>query len=356
MPDQPTDTAANSVPAAAEALRKEPDSLVFQRAFLALHQEMADIPSKDLGTLNIDVVSVTARVFVRLPDLRGLSAQAEEVFRAFDRRIFDRLEKTAQALRHAVFLYASMWENKLAINKLLPEAREVREELVDDLKILLKREVILTDLPKHLRRGNGPQHMSTDLQALTGFFREQWARVQHRTGLREADLARAEVVTWKLHDLVVARVQAAKSLPKVVRERAAAFTLFSRAYDEVRRFVTFLRWRKDDADEFMPALFLREKRKKREKKSDEIVPLGPAFDATRLGAAPVIEGELVGGPSIGAGTWLFVGQGGGVMGAPPALAVAPVVAATLPPTFSQPADPNAASSPKRAKKRKRRRT
>ena len=67
-----------------------------------------------------------------------------------------------------------------------------------------------------------------------------------------------------------------------VRARQAAFTIFVRAYDEVRRGIVYLRWNMGDADEIAPSLYAnRVKRRKGEDKVEE-----PKSDETLASATP----------------------------------------------------------------------
>ena len=51
------------------------------------------------------------------------------------------------------------------------------------------------------------------------------------------------------------REQGPAVVQDVARIRDQAFTLMMRAYDEVRRAVTFLRWQQGDADTIAPSLY-----------------------------------------------------------------------------------------------------
>jgi hypothetical protein len=60
--------------------------------------------------------------------------------------------------------------------------------------------------------------------------------------------------------------------------RARAFTLFVRAYDQVRRAVTYLRWEDDDADLIAPSLY--RGRGAAKPKADGDVAPAPSADKT----------------------------------------------------------------------------
>jgi hypothetical protein len=63
----------------------------------------------------------------------------------------------------------------------------------------------------------------------------------HRTLARQSSTRRKE--------------QGAALVVEVAAQRHRAYTLFVRAYDEVRRAVSFLRWRKGDADDIIPSIY-----------------------------------------------------------------------------------------------------
>jgi hypothetical protein len=71
----------------------------------------------------------------------------------------------------------------------------------------------------------------------------------------EGELDRAEIVGDQLINDIGVRQLAPAAVAAVTLERGQSFTLFAKAYDQVRRAVSYLRWHEGDADEIAPSLF-----------------------------------------------------------------------------------------------------
>jgi len=91
-------------------------------------------------------------------------------------------------------------------------------------------------------------------------FQEAWDTVHDKTTVTSEEVERAAVLGSELHIAlglrrVGADLQSKPPESQLTRDRA--FTLFVRAYDEVRRGVTFLRWYEGDVDSYAPSLYAR---------------------------------------------------------------------------------------------------
>jgi hypothetical protein len=65
--------------------------------------------------------------------------------------------------------------------------------------------------------------------------------------------------------------------------RKRAFTLFSRAYDDARRAIIFLRWHKEDADTIAPSLYASRGGSKKKSNAEESIP-APAASSVQTTA------------------------------------------------------------------------
>ena len=71
----------------------------------------------------------------------------------------------------------------------------------------------------------------------------------------KSELDRLLDVAAKLTSAVSARQNGTPERTKAALDRRRAFTLLVRAYDQVRRSLTWVRWRYDDADQLAPSLW-----------------------------------------------------------------------------------------------------
>jgi hypothetical protein len=79
---------------------------------------------------------------------------------------------------------------------------------------------------------------------------------------------RGAVLAVQLLEGPIERMHAPLTPSEATVARERAFTLFYRAYDELRRAVTFLRWHDGDIEQLVPTLFLRSGKRKGEAASD----------------------------------------------------------------------------------------
>jgi hypothetical protein len=101
------------------------------------------------------------------------------------------------------------------------------------------------------------------------------------------ELNRAQNLGVELNIDIGQRNQAPAAVATVALERQQAFTLFVRAYDQIRRGVSYLRWDEDDVDTIAPSIYAGRKHK-----SSTDAKTKPAVEPAALKAktgAPVVE-------------------------------------------------------------------
>jgi hypothetical protein len=90
---------------------------------------------------------------------------------------------------------------------------------------------------------------------LVNVFKASWAQIQGKCAVTESELARGgKLVAW-LMEVVGLREQGPAERAKSTDMRVRAFTLFTRTYDDARRAVGFLRWKRADVDDIIPSLY-----------------------------------------------------------------------------------------------------
>jgi hypothetical protein len=100
------------------------------------------------------------------------------------------------------------------------------------------------------------------LVGLSSLLRHNWSSIENKTAITLSELDAAEELSDKLLTAVGAREQAPAVLAEVAQQRQRFFTLFVKAYDQVRRAVSYLRWSEDDLDAIAPSLYGNRTRRK----------------------------------------------------------------------------------------------
>lgn len=87
-------------------------------------------------------------------------------------------------------------------------------------------------------------------------FGASWSKIEHKTAATEEEVHRAgDLGPLLLAALGVLEHGATVTPAEAADRKVRAFTLFTTAYDQVRRAVTFLRWNEGDADSLAPSLY-----------------------------------------------------------------------------------------------------
>jgi hypothetical protein len=210
--------------------------------------------------------------------------QIMSTMQQFDIARFDKLEAYTLAVGYANSLYLAASQPSESIEKLADEGSTLRDLLVAEATTLAQRRLIDGQRLKDLKGANGYRNLATDLFTLAAMVRDVWPSLGGKTSLVLAELDLAETLGDRLLTAVGQREQGPAVVATSAENRQRAFTLFIKAYDNVRRVLTFLRWPEDDVEEIAPSLYGKPTRRK---SSDATVPAAPA--AAKPGAAPAAE-------------------------------------------------------------------
>jgi hypothetical protein len=230
------------------------DEVLATEIYAKLLPELSSLSKDELTFINVDMPSVVATVLGALPEVRALRSELERV-PDFDLATFDKLEDYATALGYTHAQYVTATQPSDDLEALSEEALGVREQLLADATALSLRGFIDGNRLKELRGANGYKNLATDLQGLAGILQESWAAVQGRSGVEMADLERAMKLGQRLLRVVGLREQGPATAAVATDIRQRAFTVLTRAWDQVRRAVMFLRWNIGDADQIAPSLY-----------------------------------------------------------------------------------------------------
>jgi hypothetical protein len=233
---------------------------------------LVQVKEEDFVPLNVDPLDATSIVRGALPAIMRLRPEMVTHLATFELRNLDELETYALALMqtHGLYLCAKSPPEELA--KLVVEAVRLRDKLLVDVSALTQHEEVSGKFERVGRGRQSHRELAGDLLALSNLLKNQWPIIATKCALREQDLDYAEVLGDRLNGLLGLVGRDSEDLVSASRLRQQAFTVFARAYDQVRKAVGYLRWERGDADLFAPALRRGRagKRNKRQRASDPV--------------------------------------------------------------------------------------
>lgn len=129
----------------------------------------------------------------------------------------------------------------------------VRSALRDEVRILMSRGHLDARALESQSQLFSYPNLCQDVLVLTALLDAARRLPTPVTLVSLADIARAQALLDELLCELGRRTQRRPSL--LAMERARAFSLLLSTYDDVRRLVSFLRWKQRDADLIAPSLF-----------------------------------------------------------------------------------------------------
>lgn len=270
-----------------------------REAFESTEAERNAIDEKDVVMPNLDVISSISTASAAMPTIRGLREQIKTL-PGVDMEQFDRLQTYAWGLLFAHLAHAAAMRPHEPLPEMAARAAKKRELLNSDIAALVKRGVIDGKQLDQLRGGVSYRNIALDLQLLVFILRQHWSAIVARSMITEDELKEAQSLGQELFDAVNGRQRTTAAVLKATSDRSRAFLLFVRAYDEVRRAVTFLRWHEGDADALVPSLYAgRSGSKSEAEKAPSPAPVAPV-EKTPVAPSPVvIPGQPGGSPFLG---------------------------------------------------------
>jgi hypothetical protein len=115
------------------------------------------------------------------------------------------------------------------------------------------------------------------VERLVSLLRESWSTIEGHTPMVEADLDRAVVQAKRFSAAVAARENNANRAP-ALETRLRVVSRLIRLYDALLRMVTYVRWRQDDVDQFVPSLWATRGRRARTQRGIDPNVDDPAVD------------------------------------------------------------------------------
>jgi hypothetical protein len=233
----------------------------FQAAYQRVVPRLAAIDKRDLLVVNLDIPRLVMIVVGAISEMRKLREACAKSLPDFDLSVFDEIESLALAMGYTHGLHAAASVPILPVRELSARAVEMRLILARDCAALAQRGLIDSGGLKELRGPVGYKNQAFDLLTLVALMRGRWRFIKGKCAVSEAELDEAESVADQLLTAVGEREQLPQVTAAAADVRRRAFTLFVRAYDELRGAAEYLRRHDRDADAFVPSLYSARKRR-----------------------------------------------------------------------------------------------
>jgi hypothetical protein len=226
-------------------------------AYAQAEPELQKLEPHQLVQININIPTAVSIALGALPNLAPLRPALVKDLPNHPMRFFDKLETYALAAWYAHLLALPVGSESNPVRPLLDEAIALRATLLRDADALAGRGLLDPEVVRDIRAGQGNVDTANDLVALSAAFTMNWATIQGRTAATSEEIKRAGDLGPML--LAALGVRELGSEPAPVEDaadrRLRAFSLFVRAYDSVRRAVSYLRWEEGDAEALAPSLY-----------------------------------------------------------------------------------------------------
>ncbi len=226
-----------------------------EAAFALLKPEMAALRPDALGKINIDISQAVSLTLGVLP---GLAALRPEIAKLPDFEIshFDKLETYALGAWYAYLLALPPASPSNPVQPLLEKAGALRLLLLSDAEALAARGFLDLESVQAIRAGKGNLDTANDLVALSALMSASWSRIENKTAATWEEVHYAGDLGPLLIAALGVREHGTTATPAEAADRKLrAFTLFTTAYDQIRRAVSYLRWNEGDADSLAPSLY-----------------------------------------------------------------------------------------------------
>ena len=221
------------------------------------------VKTRDLAASN---VNVTRAVTIALGAYANLEAARDEIVGTltnFRVSALDDLTSLAYAAWHADLLWRISTDVTLSCADLMPEVEELRDLLLEQARVQVRRKRIEQSLIDTVEPGTGIEDRANDLTALAHAFRARWSEFQGKVDITLAELDRADELAAKLLGRLAARAVPVRKEGELspAEVRARAWTLLVNAYEECRRGAAALWWYEEGGwEQYVPSLRLGQSR------------------------------------------------------------------------------------------------
>lgn len=253
-------------------------------AYETCKEEITEAASGELTPINVDVLHaarVMQTVVGNVAPFRARMANLGEC----DQGLIDKLEIYSQALVYAHSLHTWTLDGGQPIEPIVAEVVELRRILKNELEVLHDRGILPREAIK-LAGGNGRLSMAGDVRSIASIFSANWATVGPVIGGDLARIDAAAATADRLASAVAREEQVQEKLKGTTLMRAAAWTLAFKAYREVLRAMTCVRFHDGDVENLVPNVFTQDNTPKKGKKDASTTPT-PATDPIAPAPSPL---------------------------------------------------------------------
>jgi hypothetical protein len=223
--------------------------------FKRLEPKIRSVRQEDLMQINLDGTYAVTVVLAAAPRLLALRERMVQLGDEVDLELVDNAAALGYAFSYANADFVRATTPTESLPALHDEGEKLRDLMLASKAVLEKHGLVQGDYLEALKGPVGYRNLSHDLSALVRFYRDNWAQISGKTPLALADVDRASIIAGRLLTGVSAKLGTPAEIDASALLRQQAFTLFVKAYDEVRRAVSFLRWKEGDADEIAPSIY-----------------------------------------------------------------------------------------------------
>jgi hypothetical protein len=257
--------------------------------------EAMELARERVRVVNLDISKVVERAMAAAKRLPPFEAR----LRALPEFHVERLDCFADytlALYSAYNRYRFPANTKEQLSALNKAAIPWRDVLLAEAKSLVARKRIEAALLEELSGYRGYRNVAHDIGGLAQIFKANWDQIQEHTGLKQAEIAEVAQLALRFTGALGMRKRMPKEIAAARDIQARVFTLLSRAYDDIRLAIQYLRGNRDDVDEFMPSLYSGRHRSKvaKDVAEDQVgTVMSRSTDASTAIAAPAQAKEVV---------------------------------------------------------------
>lgn len=225
----------------------------FRAAYESLAAERAALPEDGLVHINVDIPTAVNTALGNFPVIQKFAAEAKGL-PGFDMNTIEKLDVYAEGLAFAQMLYNAASKPVPVVPDLADEVAKERQKLLASAEALAARGYLDATRLRDLKGGPGYKNIAYDVGTLVAMMRAAWPQIEGKTAVTQDELTNAQVLTEKLLLSLAAREQQNAASTAAADERSRAFTLFSNAYDQVRRAATYLHWG-ESIDDIAPSFY-----------------------------------------------------------------------------------------------------
>lgn len=251
-----------------------------RKAYESSLPEILGLPKDEIQAVNTDVFMAVGRVRAACGRIQGLRGEVAAKLNDFDLKLWDKLETYSFALLYANTVWDIARKSIADLDDLTQQARKQFELLYAVVQVLVSRGLVDQFHLKVAKKRRGRLRFAYGLLGLVEVLRKAWPTVADKTGLTESELTHAEALGEQLARGVALQNAPIEQLKQLAELRDRAFTVFVRAYGQVRHALQYLRREKNDAERYAPSLYGRRRSRKPKALAVAVAPNLDAHAAT----------------------------------------------------------------------------